>query len=151
MNGHYQPLLVAVSSTLLSFSCICRQSNKKYSYKKSKTLTPTRVGVCISPTRVDPRRFVGARILACLWCHVGLGWCVGIHPVAHTSVSPHGGAGVWAFSSSPTHQFSVTHKGWCVGICHLAHTPVSSPTPKLLVAICFAAHMATALVCFIRR
>ena len=44
---------------------------------------------------------------------------------------------MWAFSSSPTHQFSVTHKGWCVGICHLAHTPVSSPTPKLLVAMCF--------------
>ena len=115
--------------------------------KRMETLTPTRVGVCITPTRVDPRPFVGARILACLWCHVGLGWCVGIHPVAHTFVSPHGGAGEWAFSSSPTCQFSLTHKGWCVGICHLAHTPISFTTPKLLVAMCFAVYMETALVC----
>ena len=67
-------------------------------------------------------------------------------PFHHT-----GGAGVWAFSSSSTRHFPLTHKGWCVGICHLAHTPVSSPTPKLPLAMCFALYMATALVCFISR
>ena len=63
-------------------------------------------------------------------CHVGLGWCVGIHLVAHTSISPHGGAGVLAFSSLPTCQFSRTQRGLCVGVYQFAHAPVSSPTPK---------------------
>ena len=112
--------------------------------------TPTRVGVCISPTRMNQCLFVFARILACFarfLYHVGLGWYVGIHPIAHTSVSSCGGAGVWAFNSSSTRQFSCTQRGWCVGINQFAHTTSPLPHPKLPVVICFAGYMTTALVC----
>ena len=114
------------------------------------------MGVCISPTRVDPRPFVGVRILACLWCHVGLGWCVRIHPVAHTEgpvcgrlavrplVSFHSrtGAGVWAFIRSPTRSFFTTRGVMCGRLAIRPHTSfthaegagvwtfITSPTPK---------------------
>ena len=79
---------------------------------------------------VQPILHESWRVLAVFVCHVGLSWCVGIHPVVHTSFFTTRGAGVWAFSNSPTHQFSRTQRGWCVGVYHFAHTPVSSPTPK---------------------
>ena len=107
----------------------------------SEMLTPTCVGVCISPTRMDPRPTNSARILArsssfCvprrtkLVCghssgrphvlfspHGGL-VCGRLAIRPHTSFTHAEGAGVWAFITSPTR-------------------PSPSPHPKLVVAMCF--------------
>jgi len=97
-------------------------------------------------------RFVGTQILTCLWCHVGLSWCVGIHPVAHTSFFTTRGAVVWAFSNSSTHQFSRTQRGLVCGRLSLRpHARLLAHTQSWQLPCVSAGYMATALALLVSR
>ena len=92
------------------------------------------------------------RVLAVFVCHVGLSWCVGIHPVTHTSFFTTRGAGVSAFSNSPTHQFSRTQRGLVYGCLPLRpHARLLAHTQSWQLSCGSAGYMATALALLVSR
>ena len=83
-------------------------------------------------------------VLPVFVCHIGLSWCVGIHPVAQTFFFITRGAGVWPFSR--------TQRGLMCGRLSLCpHARLLAHTQSSQLPCVSTGYMATALALLVSR